>query len=94
MWPHPETRSPRQLARRVHVSTFMRALTIGSIGGIPVRVHWSFLIALPLLALVFGQNVAPAAELVGVDPGSLAGPVWLWGLGLTLALFLCGCAIS
>lgn len=66
----------------------MRALTIGSFAGIPVRVHWSFLIALPLLALVLGQHVAPAAELVGVDPGSLAGESWMWGLGLTILLFL------
>jgi Zn-dependent protease/predicted transcriptional regulator len=66
----------------------MRALTIGTIAGIPVRIHWSFLIALPLLALVFGQNVAPAAELVGADPRELAGSLWLWGLALTLALFL------
>jgi len=66
----------------------MRPVTIGSIAGIPVRVHWSFLIALPLLALVFGQNVAPATQLLHADPRALAGPLYLWGLGLTLALFL------
>ena len=66
----------------------MRAVTIGSIAGIPVRVHWSFLIALPLLAMVFGQNVAPAAAIIGTDPRSLSGPLFLWGLGLTLALFV------
>ncbi len=66
----------------------MRAVTIGSIARIPVRVHWSFLIALPLLAMVFGQNVAHAAAVVGADPRSLAGPLTLWGVGLTLALFV------
>jgi len=66
----------------------MRALTIGSVGGIPVRIHWSFLIAVPFLALVFGQNVAPAAQMLGIDPRALAGPTWLWGFGLTIALFL------
>ena len=66
----------------------MNGVRIGSVAGIPVRIHWSFLIALPLLALVLGQNVVPAAQVVGVDPRALAGPSWLWGLGLTLALFV------
>lgn len=66
----------------------MRAVTIGSVAGVPVRIHWSFLIALPLLALVFGQNVAPAAEMIGADPRSLSGSLYLWGLGLTVALFV------
>jgi Zn-dependent protease/predicted transcriptional regulator len=66
----------------------MRAVTIGSIARIPVRLHWSFLIALPLLALVFAQNVAPAAQLVGADAAALGGPLFVWGLGLTVALFL------
>jgi Zn-dependent protease/CBS domain-containing protein len=66
----------------------MKAVRIGSIAGIPVKIHWSFLIALPLLAVVLGQNAAPAAEMLGADPRALAGPPWLWGLGLTLVLFL------
>ena len=66
----------------------MRAVTVGTVAGIPVRIHWSFLIALPLLALVFAQNVAPAAAVLGIDPRALAGGPWMWGLGLTLVLFL------
>ena len=66
----------------------MKAVRIGSVAGIPVKIHWSFLIALPLLAVLFGQNVIPAARVVGVDPHTLAGPTWLWGLALTLALFV------
>ncbi len=66
----------------------MNALRVGSVAGIPVRIHWSFLIALPLLAMLFAENVAPGADAVGVDPRGLAGSPWLWGLGLTAALFL------
>jgi Zn-dependent protease/predicted transcriptional regulator len=66
----------------------MRAVTIGSVSGIPVRIHWSFLIALPLLALVFGDHVVSAGAMIGIEPQSLAGPIWVWGLGMTLALFV------
>ena len=72
----------------MHSWAGMKAVRVGSVAGIPVKIHWSFLIALPLLALLFAENVATAARVVGADPRSLSGAPWLWGLGLTLALFL------
>ena len=66
----------------------MKAVRVGSVAGIPVKIHWSFLIALPFLALLFADNLAPAAQVVGAHPQTLSGAPWLWGLGLTLGLFL------
>jgi Zn-dependent protease len=60
---------------------------IGSIGGIPIRIHFTFLLALPLLAYAFGAQLAAAARLAGLPAEGLGGPAWLWGLGLALALF-------
>ena len=66
----------------------MRALQVGSVSGIPVRVHWSFLVALPFLAVIFGEHFQVVARLAGVDVGELGGQPWMWGLGLTILLFL------
>jgi Zn-dependent protease len=66
----------------------MRAMQIGSVWGIPVRIHWSFLLALPFLAVLFGEYFLGAAEMAGLSRQDLAGRPWMWGLGLTLALFL------
>src|SRR5690606_1169711 len=76
------------LARRMHVPLDMRAMKIGSVSGIPVRVHWSFLLALPILAVIFGQHFLAAADMAEVPREELGGQPWMWGLGLTLLLFL------
>jgi Zn-dependent protease/CBS domain-containing protein len=60
---------------------------IGTIAGIPIRIHFTFLLILPFLALAFGQRFTAAAELADVPPRALGGPPFLWGLGLALALF-------
>lgn len=61
---------------------------IGSVRGIPVRVHFTFLLVLPFLAYAFGDRLSEAARIARVPPGRLAGPPWLWGLAVALALFL------
>lgn len=61
---------------------------IAVVRGIPVRVHWSLLVVLPFLAYGFGSSLGVAARLAGMEPGILAGPPWLWGLGIAVALFL------
>ncbi|RKH37636.1 site-2 protease family protein, partial [Corallococcus sp. AB050B] len=38
------------------------ALRVGSFRGVPIRVHVSLLVALPLLALAFGGTLQRAAE--------------------------------
>jgi len=60
---------------------------IGTIRGIPIRIHYTFLIVLPFLAYVFGQNFVGAARLAGVSADRLSGPPWLWGLFVALVLF-------
>ncbi len=52
------------------------SIRIGSIFGIPIRLHITFLIALPLFIWIFGVAFFPDSELM-----------WLWGFLLTLGLF-------
>lgn len=60
---------------------------IATVAGIPIRIHITFLIVLPFLALTFGRSFEAAARLADVPPDALGGPPWLWGLGVALALF-------
>ena len=60
---------------------------IFSVRGIPVRIHYTFLLILPFLAYAFGQSFAGAARLAGVPATALSGPPWAWGLLVALALF-------
>ncbi len=64
------------------------AFKIASLRGIPIRVHYSFLLVLPFLAYLFGQVFRSAAEAADVPPEQLSGSPYLWGLGLAVALFL------
>lgn len=60
---------------------------IFSIRGIPIRIHYTFLLVLPFLAYAFGQDLVGAARLAGVPAEGLSGTPWSWGLLLALALF-------
>jgi Zn-dependent protease len=64
-----------------------RGFKIATVAGIPIRIHYSFLIILPFLAFVFGRSFGAAARLAEVPPDALGGPPWLWGLGVAVALF-------
>ncbi len=64
------------------------AFQIATLRGIPLRVHFSFLLVLPFLAWLFGQAFRRAAEAADVPPEQLVGSPFLWGLGLAVALFL------
>src|SRR5712671_4852831 len=63
------------------------AIRLGRIAGIPVQIHFSFLLALPLLAYLFAQQFVAAAQLVGIPQGRIGGDRYLWGLAVALALF-------
>jgi len=65
----------------------MGGFRIATIRGIPIRIHVTFLLVLPLLALAFARAFREAAELADVPSDRLAGEPWLWGLGVALALF-------
>jgi Zn-dependent protease/CBS domain-containing protein len=56
--------------------------------GIPIRVHFSFLLILPFLAWSFGRSFELAARAADVPPERLVGAPLLWGLGVAVALFL------
>ncbi|HEX8818599.1 MAG TPA: site-2 protease family protein [Archangium sp.] len=64
------------------------AFRIATLRGIPLRVHYSFLLVLPFLVLLFGQAFRAAAEAAQVPPERLLGSPYLWGLGLAVSLFL------
>jgi Zn-dependent protease/CBS domain-containing protein len=65
----------------------MTSLQIAKVRGIPIRVHISFLLILPILALLFGRVFGQAAQAANVPPERITGAPWLWGLGLAIALF-------
>jgi Zn-dependent protease/CBS domain-containing protein len=60
---------------------------IFTIRGIPIRIHYSFLLVLPFLALLFGRVFKTAALHAEVPPALLHGSPWLWGLGVAIGLF-------
>ncbi|WP_257457833.1 site-2 protease family protein [Archangium lipolyticum] len=64
------------------------AFRIATLRGIPIRVHFTFLLVLPFLAWLFGQAFRNAADAADVPPERLMGSPILWGLGLAVALFL------
>ncbi|NVJ01739.1 site-2 protease family protein [Myxococcus sp. AM009] len=63
------------------------SIQIGSFRGIPVRVHFSLLLVLPLLAFLFGGAFRRAAEVAEVPPERLGGSPALWGLVVAVGLF-------
>ncbi|MDQ3262610.1 MAG: site-2 protease family protein [Myxococcota bacterium] len=64
-----------------------KGLKIGTVRGIPIRIHFTFLLVLPLLAFSFSRSFKVAAEAAGIPVDQLTGNPMLWGLGIALALF-------
>jgi Zn-dependent protease len=66
------------------------SLTIGRIRGIPIRLHFTFLLILPLIAWWFSRafvQFRDAVEVTGIPAGAIPGAPLLWGIGIALALF-------
>ena len=61
-------------------------IQVASLRGIPIRVHFTFLLILPFLAWSFAQAFRGAAAAASVPPERLMGSPWLWGLGVAVAL--------
>ncbi|HVG59357.1 MAG TPA: site-2 protease family protein [Hyalangium sp.] len=63
------------------------AFQVASFRGVPIRIHYSLILVLPLLALLFGGVFRQAARMaeVPVAPGGAA--PFLWGLGVAVGLF-------
>ncbi len=64
------------------------AMRIGSVRGIPIRIHVTFLIVLPLLAVGFARVFTEAARVADIPAAGLRGSPFLWGLVVAVALFL------
>ncbi len=67
------------------------SLTIFRVKGIPVRIHFTFLIILPYLAYVIARATPVLAGLAGVNPDQMRIPYL--GMGFILALFLFVCVL-
>jgi len=65
---------------------FRSSITIATVSGIPIRLHVSFLLILPFLALVIGNNIETIATMAGVTTGEIF--LHPFGLGLILAVLL------
>jgi Zn-dependent protease/CBS domain-containing protein len=63
------------------------AFRIASFRGIPIRIHYSLLLVLPLLALLFSGAFRQMAAVAEVPPERLGGPPVLWGLFVAVGLF-------
>jgi Zn-dependent protease/CBS domain-containing protein len=74
----------------------MASIRVGSLFGIPIRLGASFLVILPVLAVLIGMDVEAVVELLNglfrreIDAGALTGGVRPWALGLAAALGLFG----
>ena len=74
----------------------MRGIRVASAFGIPIRLHWTFLVILPLFAVIIGWDIVLLADLLNqllgieLDSGALDGEwrPWLLGFAAALGLFL------
>jgi Zn-dependent protease/CBS domain-containing protein len=60
---------------------------IASFRGIPIRIHISLLLALPLLSLLFGGVFQQAGLAAGIPQEQLGGERFVWGLLVAVGLF-------
>jgi Zn-dependent protease len=63
------------------------AFQIASFRGVPIRIHYSLILVLPLLAFMFGGVFRQAARMSEVPVELTRGAPWLWGLGVAVGLF-------
>ncbi len=66
---------------------FKNAIQIGKLWGIPLRLHYSFLIILPFLAWAFGNNIRVLSEMAGIPLTSLGANPYFLGFLMAIALF-------
>jgi Zn-dependent protease/CBS domain-containing protein len=66
------------------------SVSIGRIGGVPIRLHFTFLLILPFLAYAFSRAFVlfrESAAVAGIPPELVRGPPLAWGAALAVALF-------
>ena len=70
------------------------SLQIGNLAGIPVKLHWSFLLVIPLFAWIIGSQILLTTELIAVlfgvpiDPTLIAAGLNPYVLGIVVAFGL------
>ncbi|MBI3554785.1 MAG: site-2 protease family protein [Deltaproteobacteria bacterium] len=66
----------------------MESLTLFTVRGIPLRVHFTMLLAVPYFALVIAAQLPALASAAGVDTSQLWLPPLAWGVLLAFGLFV------
>lgn len=61
---------------------------VASFRGIPIRIHYSLILVLPLLALMFGGVFRQAAQMAEIPVELGRGAPFLWGLVVAVGLFV------
>ncbi len=65
------------------------AWTLFRVGGIPIRIHFTWIFVAAYLAILLAGQFSALARAAHVDDASTLLPPWVWGVLLTLALFAC-----
>jgi Zn-dependent protease len=63
------------------------SFTLFRVRGVPLRVHWSLLLILPYIAVVFSGYFARVASVADVSPERIHVPPLFWGALLAIGLF-------
>ena len=67
---------------------FKKSIKIGEIAGIPIKIHFSFLLILPFFAWIFGNNIQSFLEYMEVTKASLSLNSYFLGLILAILVFV------
>lgn len=67
---------------------FKNSIRVGTIMGIPILFHISFLIILPFLAWAFANNIKSMANIAGISVERLGYSSYYWGFLVAITLFL------
>jgi len=67
---------------------FKNSLTIMKVYGIPIRLHISFLLILPFMAVAIGNNIEAIADMANLPAGGLSINPYVLGFILAVLLFI------
>jgi Zn-dependent protease/CBS domain-containing protein len=64
------------------------SLTVLRVKGVPIRVHWTLLLVIPYIAVVFSSDFSSIADMAHVRPTRVVLPPLFWGGILAVGLFV------
>lgn len=67
---------------------FKNSITIGKISGIPIKLHISFIIALPFIAWAVSTNIETMANMMSIPYQNMIISDYIFGLLITIFLFV------